>query len=355
MRLILDKLPPIDLILYGDASINNSIIELLEPRHHFTYGLPEKADVALVINDPAAANRIADIGMPIIYVDSLPYLWATGEEVPNRNKVDCYCAQKFPADRLPVSNILEDWQEIHWVDPIVPPHITRRGGGGVVINVGGLHSHLAGNSVRDYLSLVLIPLVNELNSLKYPISAVCGNIPDETCRQLRDLLPDCPDIGRLSPYDFEGKLQLADHLFTSPGSTTILQAMALSLPTLLLPPQNLSQTLNARLFSLPGASIMEWPASVMAANRIEQLRPKGEDAVLEYFYQSICAAAASDRKTIEVCELIRSTVRTMPKQGVIDQKLMSLGSNGAYQIASLVEEVLISSPRHQPTHKPSTS
>jgi hypothetical protein len=54
----------------------------------------------------------------------------------------------------------------------------------------------------------------------------------------------------------------ADLLITSPGSTTILHAMAINLPTLLLPPQNLSQILNARLCSKPGADTMQWPASV---------------------------------------------------------------------------------------------
>jgi hypothetical protein len=96
---------------------------------------------------------------------------------------------------------------------------------------------------------------------------------------------------------------------TSPGSTTILQAISIRLPTLLLPPQNLSQILNVQLFSLPGAPTMNWPASVMSTETIEQLRPQGEDAVLTYIYQSISDAARSMQATADVMATIQAAVR----------------------------------------------
>ena len=88
---------------------------------------------------------------------------------------------------------------------------------------------------------------------------------------------------------------------------------------------------------------MEWPTSVMVAERIEQLRPEGEDTVLAYFYQSICDAAASDQKAAEVAKLIQSTIHTMPETGVLGQGLVELGTNGAQQVANLVKAALMMS------------
>jgi hydroxymethylcytosylglucuronate/cytosylglucuronate synthase len=348
-RLILDKLPATDVILYGDASINSITTDLLRSRHRFLHRPPAESNVALVINDPAAANRIADLGIPVVYVDSLPYLWTTAEEIPERHKIAYYCAQKFPSDRLSVSGPLRHWHEIHWIDPIVPTPTCRRGGHGVVINVGGLHSHLVGDTVDAYLGLVLIPLVKELKSLGRTVSAVCGNLPAETCRQLGEMLPDCRAIGRQSPYDFEDLLKGADLLITSPGSTTILQALALGLSTMLLLPQNLSQYLNMHLFASPGAPTMAWPASVVAPERIEQLRLDGEDAVLTYFYRAICDAAASPLAAAEVTEIVRAGLCTMPEAGVLDPSMVTLGGNGAEQVARLIKQAMLAPTRRRET------
>src|SRR5262249_34326155 len=75
-RLILDKLPGVNVALLADDDVSKNIQGLLASRHRFV-PLPERVDVGLVINDPRAADCIAKRGVPVIYVDSLPYLWAT--------------------------------------------------------------------------------------------------------------------------------------------------------------------------------------------------------------------------------------------------------------------------------------
>lgn len=340
LRLILDQLAACPVALYGDAPINALAADLLGARHAFVNRPPESATVALVINDPAAADRIAGLGVPVIYVDSLPYLWANEGEVPGRRNVAYYCAQKFPTDRMPVSPQLLD-RPIHWIDPIVPTPRHRTGGEGVVINLGGLHSHLAGDTVDAYLRLVLLPLVGELKAAGRDVSAVCGNLPADICGEVQSMLPACRFVGRQTPYDFEALLRGADLLVSSPGSTTILQAISLRLPTLLLPPQNLSQIFNARLFSTPGAPTMDWPSSVMSAETIDRLRPQGEDAVLIYIYKSISDAARSARATADVTATIQAAVRGMPGAGVLDSSLSSLGRNGAAQVAQLIKQAML--------------
>jgi len=340
LRLILDRLPAVDFALFGDAPINNVAADMLRGRHRLVSCLPERAAFALVINDPASANEIAEHGVPVIYVDSLPYLWSTPDEVPASRNVSIYCAQKYPFDRLPVSRVLMNRERIQWIDPIVPTSAYRRGGGGVVVNVGGLHSHLVGNTAKAYLRLALTPLLSALRGLPMPALAVCGNLPYDYRKEVQDMLPDCKTIGLQSPYEFEALLRNADLLITSPGSTTILQAVSLKLPTLLLPPQNLSQLLNARLFSLPSAQTMSWPLSVMQPDRIEQLRPKGEDVVLAYIYGSINAAAANEAVALDVAATIQTALRSRPKEGVLEPSLRSLGANGAAQVAQQVRQAM---------------
>ncbi|MGH9348125.1 MAG: glycosyltransferase, partial [Vicinamibacterales bacterium] len=281
------------------------------------------------------------LGVPVIYVDSLPYLWATEAEIPDRGKAACYCAQKFPFDRLPLARPLRDRRDIQWIDPIVPRSAHRRAGQGVVVNVGGLHSRLAGDTVDAYLHLILFPLIADLEVSGRHVSAVCGNLPSDACRMVRELLPGCRAIGRQSPYDFERLLRAADLLVTSPGSTTILQALSLGLPALLLPPQNLSQMLNAQLFSAPGAARLEWPASVLTSVRVDELRPLGEDAVLTYIYESISTAATSPEAAADVAEAIRAALRAMPAAGVLDSSLSALGTNGAAQVAQLIKQAML--------------
>ena len=353
VRLILEKLPQARVALYGDARTISLTTKLLGSRHKFSEHPPRRSDVALVIHDRPAAKSIADLGVPVVYVDSLPYMRVTDADIPALDKVAYYCAQKYPVERLPLASpLLQKWPGIKWVDPIVPPSQSRRGGQGVVVNVGGLHSYdtgdigddLVDSAVEAYLNLVLFPLAGVLQAAGRKVSAVCGNLSPDSCKKLRTLLPECDAIGPQTPYAFERMLSDADLLITSPGSTTILHAMAISLPTLLLPPQNLSQTLNARLYSKPGADTMQWPASVLDGAKMEQLRSRGLSAALPYIYQSIANAAASQEVANEIATVIRTALNNAPADGVLNDCLPTLGVRGAAQVAQLITQAMSASP-----------
>jgi hypothetical protein len=120
--------------------------------------------------------------------------------------------------------------------------------------------------------------------------------------------------------------------------------MAISLPTLLLPPQNLSQILNARLYSKPGADIMQWPANVLNGAKVEQLRSRGLNAALPYIYQSIANAAASQEAANEIATVIRTAINNAPVDGVLTDCLPTLGVGGASQVAQLITQAISASP-----------
>jgi hydroxymethylcytosylglucuronate/cytosylglucuronate synthase len=340
-------------VLHGDEPTIAMTRRFLGPQHRFATNAPLKFDAALVINDPVAADSITDRGIPVVYVDSLPYM-RTGNDVPRFGSIAYYCAQKYPIDLFPITNpLLQSWEDIRWVDPIVPVPQARRGGGGVVISVGGLYVHnLAGMasdlmncSVDSYLNLVILPLVEFLRKSNRKISAICGNLNEEWCGRIRTIAPDGVAVGPQLSREFERLLTQADVLITSPGSTTILQAMSIDLPTLLLPAQNRSQLVNAELFSKRDAAIMRWPDSVLDLTELKRIRNDGLSAENNYIYKSIVGAARSKIRSDEVATVIRNGVRDGVEDGVLDVALHALGIAGADQVAQLVEQVALRETR----------
>ncbi len=350
LRLILERLPNARVTLHDNAEMVAITKEFLGPQQSFDANPPSKFDVALVINDPAVANSIADLNVPIVYVDSLPYVHRTEADVPQLGRLAHYCAQKYPIDLFPLTSpLLRAWHDIRWIDPVVPLPQGRRGGRGVVLNVGGLYSYnvagvsaeLINVSVESYLNVVLFPLVDFLLKSGRTISAICGNLNATDCERLRAVVPVSVAVGPQRPQAFERILSGADLLITSPGSTTILQAISIDLPTLLLPSQNRSQLINARVFSKADAEIMQWPGSVLDMAELERMRASGLPAANNYIYRSIVDAAASTERSHEIAAMIRSNVSRAPQDGVLDPRLHALGIAGAEQVARLVGEVAL--------------
>lgn len=349
LRMILEKLPEASVALHGDAHSVAITRRYLGPQHTIEAGRPRKFDVALVINDPPAVNGIADLGVPVVFVDSLSYVRKKDSEFPPLDRIAYYCAQKYPTDRFPIAGPLQNRDNVKWVDAIIPIPQKRRGGGGIVINLGGLYVHnLAGVSddlvnrgVDAYLELVLFPLVELLKSSNRKILAICGNLNEAACRRLRALVPDTVAIGPQSGGAFERILTDADLLISAPGTTTLLQAASIDLPTILLPSENRSQIPNARLYTKPGADLGEWPDRVISNADFERMRLQGVGAVYQYFFQSIINAAASNEAAGAVRAVIRRVLTNAPADGILDPGLRALGVAGADQVARLIEQAAL--------------
>ena len=353
LRLILEKLPNACVTLHGDEHSVAKTKRFLGPQHRFDESPPAKFDVALVINDPPAVSNIAHLDVPIVFVDSLSYVRKTDSEFPPLDRLAYYCAQRYPSELLPpTSPLLRNRQNIRWIDQIVPIPQRRRGGRGIVINLGGLYAYnlagisddLVNRAVDSYLDLVLFPLVRFLQNSNRKILAICGNINEEGCQCLRAIVPEGVAVGPQSGEMFERILTDADLLISAPGSTTLLQAMSIDLPAILLPAQNRSQILNARIYARPGADLMEWPDRVINDAEFERMRLQGPRAVFQYFYQSVIDAASSKELSEEVANVIRRAVSSAPDEGILNPGLHALGIAGAEQVARLIEQVAL---RHQ--------
>lgn len=341
LRLILEQLPPHRLILFDMPPMAAQILSLDAIHHEIVSNPPATADVALVVNDPGQANALADLGLAVVYVDSLPYMWARAGEVPAPSATVAYCAQRYPKEALPLAACLASRRDLRWVDPIVPDSHRRTGGAGVVVNVGGVHSHLSGDHTLDYVELVLPGVLDGLAAAGVPLAGVCGNIGAAWEAEVKARFGDGVATGAQSGQAFELLLKTCDLLVTSPGSTTVLHAMQIDLPTLLLPPQNLSQILNAQLYLRTGCSAFAWPESVLSMPSIAALRPVGEEAVVHAIYAALFEARHDAVRRAEITERLRSGLNPLQAEGHICTFFDRDSARGAHQVAQILRQVCL--------------
>jgi len=112
---------------------------------------------------------------------------------------------------------------------------------------------------------------------------VCGNLQDADLWCSTGMtLPIT--TGPRSHRGFMDLLATADVLVTSPGLTTLLEAGALGVPTVCLPPRNLTQIFNGDRFarSVGDQCRIRWPADVIDLEAPEQARLDGEEAGLAF-------------------------------------------------------------------------
>lgn len=290
--------------------------------------------VALVINDPEAANRQRRRGRKVVYVDSLPYLWTLEAETPVH--VDAYCAQKFPGRLPPDSPLLG--RDIIWVDSIVPSHgAVHHGGGGVVISIGGLRGPLMTEAVQDtYIGSVVLPVLTAIRERGVLVNDLCGAVPRRWHDRLRAVEPGLR-IRNLPVDEFHEVLAQADLLLTSPGSTTMLEAASMGVPTALLPPQNISQMINATTFTDSRAMSLGWPTRVFCQTQLEAIREEGELAALRLMNDRIVTFGSQIESAAD--EWVADVVVAM-KSNSPRLRLPAMSGGGAGQVAETVRAIL---------------
>lgn len=348
LQMVLEQLPVIDVLVLG--SILGGDLLGGRPRQARdvpstvaeTRRLVEAHDVAaaLVVGEPVAAQRLVEAGCPTVFLDSLPFLWT--ENDPVATCADTYCAQRSVPE--PAWDILHRARRLVWVESVVPTisgssaangASTQRHG--VVINMGGLHSPFSGDSGHHYLRAVLPPVLRAADKHGLDVKAVCGNLSDDDIDWVRGEAPRLAHVGPARPDRFDALVRTAELLITSPGSTTLLQANQASTPVITLPPQNLSQVINAEWFNRDRPdSAVGWPETLADPEAFDALREKGEEAAMVFLYEAI-ASAANDTVLQEAMEqqvgdLLEGLDSIPHSRAHVDR----LGHQGAQQVASEV-------------------
>jgi len=325
-RQVIAKLPiAID---FPDWSLDEIALADLLAAHHI--------DAALIVLDPQLATAVQEAGIPVVYVDSLPFMWSSADLIPTT--VYRYCAQLLPGQYRERTPALEPIHNLAWVQPIIKKgreNVTVRHKEGIaVVNFGGLHSpvNLSGNPT--YLGLVFPPLLNALRRAGYRELHVVGNITRDDLRG-RALPKDLASVGPCTHEAFLDLVATAQVLVTSPGLTTVLEATQIGTRIVCLPAQNLSQLLNgdyfARTFGPDGC--VQWPNGVLDRAAVERARAKGgEEAAL-----AVINSALSATETSVVHRALSSSIQLALSSTT--RSVRGLGStNGAQQVASYLVE-----------------
>ncbi|MGI9001659.1 MAG: nucleoside 2-deoxyribosyltransferase [Pseudonocardia sp.] len=345
LRLVLDRLPEFDPVVIG-SELGRELLVGYDTAIRDTPRTVDEAirilddlsvEAAFVVGEPVLAERLVAAGCRVVFLDSLPFLWTAND--PVAVNVDTYCAQRCVP--VPAWDVLLKTRRLVWVDSVVPSDGAGRfdptGDGvrsGVLVNVGGLHSPFSGTTGHSYLRALLPPVLRAVRDCGLPVAAVCGNIDAEQAEWLRTQASDGVHVGVLPPAAFEAALRSVSLVLTSPGSTILLQANHCATPVIILPPQNLSQVINAEWFGQDGSrTSVAWPSSVLDLEEFALVRGRGEEAAVNHLYAAV-TRAEGDPAVAD--ELYRRTARVLAERNNLPARrphLDRLGDRGAEQVA----------------------
>ncbi|MGK4578857.1 hydroxymethylcytosylglucuronate/cytosylglucuronate synthase [Kitasatospora sp. HPMI-4] len=304
----------------------------------------ERVRAALVVLDGSTARALGALGVPTVFVDSLPFMWSEGDRPALPLDAAVYCAQKCVELPPECFDVLAAVRALHWVDAVIgtpQAAVGRRPARpyrSALVSVGGLRAPRLADWT-DYPTVVLPAVLEALAAHGVQEVHLAGNLPAGLAGRLVDssVAPPRTTSGALTHGEFLDRLSDCDVLLTSPGLTTLLEAGSLGVPTVCLPPQNLSQIFNGRFHSQAvGAEVrVVWPKDVLAEEEALSLRSQGEERALELIYAAIGAAAADGRGTARALgEGIRTALRRSTAGGIDWGALTTaVGTGGAAQVA----------------------
>ena len=252
-----------------------------------------KINYAIVVLDVELATILMDLNVKVIFVDSLPFMWTQADIDEGLLPLDAtvYCAQKCCNLTEASKKVLAQVKNLKWINPIQSkfekkyrPYEEDY----IHINVGGLHSPI-GNG-ESYIKTVIIPLLKIFKSEKIIIT--CGTTAKiSILNELKNEGIDSRNIKveTLQQKDFISSINNAKLFLTSPGLTTIYETESLHKPTIILPPQNLSQFYNIEYAKkiLDEYKTINWDTQKLNLDYLQSILPKGETYVVDKIYEFI--------------------------------------------------------------------
>lgn len=248
---------------------------------------------AIVVLDVELATILMNLNVKVIFVDSLPFMWTQADIDEGLLPLDAtvYCAQKCCNLTEASKKVLAQVKKLKWINPIqskLEKKYRPYKEDYIHINVGGLHSPI-GNG-ESYIKTVIIPLLKIFKSEKIIIT--CGtNAKISILNELKNKNVDSRNIKveTLRQRDFISSINNAKLFLTSPGLTTIYETESLHKPTIILPPQNLSQFYNIEYAKkiLDKYKVINWSTQKLNLDYLQSILPKGETYVVDKIYEFI--------------------------------------------------------------------
>lgn len=221
-------------------------------------GLQKPTDnaIAISVGDFERARAVARRAVPVIVVDALYWMWDRDPLDPRT--VDRYFCLAFPGvdDRL--ARLPERGPHVRIIPQIIaetmPPSqsATRDG---VLVNFGGVVSP---HRVSYRLLSALAKVIHSSVEFSADMLITCSAAAAAALR--REGLPPDTQITELSFSDMLREFGSRWRLYTLPGLSSVWQALATAIPTVLIPPANYSQHQQIAAFRrfVDGVPIVTW-------------------------------------------------------------------------------------------------
>lgn len=306
--------PYVDFCWSKDKNVLKAFVE----KHSIKY--------AIDVLDPEMAIFLTSIGIQVIYIDSLPFMWSKSDIIPC--DVAYYCAQKYPEYSL--NPILEKVKNLIWVDPIITVENRKTINDYIVINFGGLHSPFGDG--REYFEMILKRLLPLLPSGEVFISG--GRRVVELTKEL------FPELS-CRTYIHEDFLKLVSGsklFFTSPGLTTIYETGGMDIKTIILPPQNLSQFYNALHAQkiCHKFKILNWNREILSMSYLTKFKDRPEEETVTYIYEQIKTLS----KDVQYLEEFSQDISNMMQNNFTVNSNMYFEGNGVKDVSKILQKVM---------------
>ncbi len=330
----------IDTTIFGDFPISG-FYSGHSPEALERFCQETKIDAAVVVLEPTLARQLEAIGVPTVYIDSLPFLWTEQDEIPS--EVSLYCAQQCGALPEHCWNKIRGIKNLNWVEPIVPAAslvVPKNRENHAVINLGGLHWTTPNKS--SYARLVIPPAIRVLLDAGIDNITVTGS--SAAIEAACDV--EVPAKGgvcfrAMAHEQFLMLVAKSRLLLSSPGLTTMYETSGLQVPTVALPPQNLSQYRNAQFFrAYTSGEIVDWQSPALEWSVVEAQLKRGEEFVVHYIQSQIDILSRSSTANDRIERRLRSVLDNTKLSSSFTSNFQSLfGKSGAAQVARHVQKL----------------
>lgn len=280
---------------------------------------------AVDVLDPDLAIFLKKVGVKVIYVDSLPFMWTKADLIPYN--VDYYCAQKYPEYKM--NPVLKQVKNFVWINPITRGKIKEQNKNGIVINFGGLHSPFGEG--EEYFEIVMKTLLPMLSKKDIIITGGSNVI-----KLAKKLFPEITSV-TYSHEEFLTKVSNAELFITSPGLTTIYETCGMDIKTIIIPPQNLSQFYNIEIAEriCKNVKVLRWNDSNLSMKQIKTFKDKTEEETVKYIYEQIYNLSKNESNITKFKEYVTNKL----KDKYVSNKINLFDNNGVIEISKIISKI----------------
>lgn len=292
---------------------------------------------ALVVLDGELATLFKRLGLIVIYIDSLPFMWKE-EDILNGDvplNVDYYCAQK--TNNKCDNKVLDKINNLLWINPIVPIQSVNKDKKEdyYIINLGGLSVN--NELSQKYIDNSLIYILDAIreNKLAKRVLITSGSIANSYIKELLNNYSGLNiEVKTLKHDEFIDSIYSCNTLITTPGLTTLLETVNFKKPTIILPPNNLSQYYNQEIAAniLYKYKIISWPFDNLSSGYVKSKESLNEEELVNIIQDNI--------KAINDLELLKDYFKKEINEDlIINKNYKELKLDGAKEVRDIINSI----------------